>query len=88
MDTRTEPSRCPYCGQVMDTHSSVGEDIRPKPGDITICINCAEILQLDDKFALQKINAEILKDIQGDLELYRRIQAIQTAIKAAQQGGK
>lgn len=35
---------CPHCDHPLDAATRVGDNFRPKPGDITICLKCSEIL--------------------------------------------
>lgn len=43
--TRLKPGWCPVCRYEMDAATGVFEAVRPKPGDVTVCINCAALLQ-------------------------------------------
>lgn len=47
--TRHATSNCPTCGAGFDAASAVdGEDVAPKPGDISVCLYCGEWLMFDD----------------------------------------
>jgi hypothetical protein len=38
-------SKCPTCGYVMDSATCIEKKAyRPKPGDLSICLKCGEIL--------------------------------------------
>lgn len=50
-------SHCPNCGIKLDAASSMKGHI-PEEGDVSICIECAEILEYDDKLMLNKISKE------------------------------
>ena len=69
MTTRIKASYCPACNHKLDaaTHPS---DPRAKPveDDITICINCAEILQFDLNIKPKKLKGE-LSDILSPTEV-------------------
>lgn len=79
---RIKPSSCPHCNYLMDAAFSPGdESARPNPGDLTICINCAEILQFDADLMMQKVPDEIMKDIQeGSPEQYEQLKQIRMAV--------
>ena len=39
---RTAASACPWCGTVHDAVTGMGSTPKPKPGDLSICIECGE----------------------------------------------
>ena len=39
---------CPICFYKLDAATCVDGNARPKPGDLTVCINCAELLVFDE----------------------------------------
>lgn len=43
-DTRTRPNLCTKCGYMVDAATGVsnGRDI-PKPGDVSVCLNCGAV---------------------------------------------
>jgi len=53
----TEPSPCPKCGKMMDAATALGTvDGRapePRPGDVSLCAYCGEILCFDGDVRLQ-----------------------------------
>lgn len=56
-------SRCPVCHYQMDAATCANkadEAARPRPGDISICISCGEILVFDDNFALRPAGVDDL----------------------------
>jgi len=44
---RFEPWRCSKCGYQMDAASSAFEDALPELGDVSVCLNCAELYILN-----------------------------------------
>lgn len=39
---RARPDACVWCGYALDAHEVIHNPaIEPKPGDVTICIQCA-----------------------------------------------
>lgn len=51
--THLKLSPCPNCGYGMDAATAAFEDVRPEPGDLSVCIKCAALLEFthDMKFA-------------------------------------
>lgn len=45
--TRTPATLCPHCGYAMDAASSMQGEAVPDPGDWSICLRCAGVLQFD-----------------------------------------
>lgn len=40
---------CPRCGKSCDSAMALdGRDVRPKPGDLTVCFGCAAPLEFGD----------------------------------------
>jgi|1185.fasta_scaffold195022_3 hypothetical protein len=43
------PTACPYCAKKLDAASHVDlTDVRPRPGDTTICFYCAGLMVFAD----------------------------------------
>jgi hypothetical protein len=53
-DTKIPESTCPWCGEKLDGAASL-EDQTPKPGDITICVECLNVSKFDQDLHLLKI---------------------------------
>lgn len=55
-DTATTPCRCPWCGHRIDA-AMAGDpaepDVTPKPGDVSVCISCAQMLVFTDNLTLR-----------------------------------
>jgi len=49
VETALPDSKCPVCGYHFDACTSMPDnnDPRPKPGDLSLCINCASVLYFD-----------------------------------------
>lgn len=73
-ETRVPPRQCPGCGNKLDAASEGrGEDVKPKPGDFSLCFYCghysvfSETLQLRDpteEEMLEWVSNEIVLDLQ------------------------
>ena len=64
--TRIEPITCPYCGLVCDASTEMQTNSPgsgPKPGDLSLCIQCAEIGRWTDELQLEKLTAEEVQEI-------------------------
>lgn len=54
-------STCPVCKYEMDSATCVGvEGIEPQPGDVSLCLNCGEVLQYNDILVLKTVTDEEL----------------------------
>lgn len=62
MDARLPESRCPKCNQLLDAATSTEGDHHPSPGDISVCINCAEVLTFDEDLLLQPASRKHRRD--------------------------
>lgn len=62
-DHRVRGSRCPQCGALMDGATGLTGDRAPRPGDISICVYCQEILQFQPDGTLERIPVEVLADL-------------------------
>jgi hypothetical protein len=62
-----EPDPCPYCGYVIDAHTSLTEpDAKPKPGDVSICAKCAGWNQYNGSLKLVKFTDEDKERMERD----------------------
>lgn len=43
---KVKEHRCPTCNYLFDCVTGVKEDSIPKKGDVSICINCGELLYM------------------------------------------
>ena len=68
---------CPTCGKKMDRASSAFGDHAPKVGDLTVCINCGNVSQFDEKFQLMIVDVSKLP-----LETRAEIAAVKRALSA------
>lgn len=53
--------KCPVCDYEPDAASAVdGSNHRPKPGDLTLCLKCGEIMQFGEKMRLESASIDNL----------------------------
>lgn len=76
--TRTPVVLCPVCGHTLDAASSLTTpEARPEPGDFTVCIECARVLQFDARLRLVSVPAAtVARELTENEELQRTVQAI------------
>lgn len=75
---------CPQCDHSLGVPTAVGEmliAIRPAPGDMSICVNCAAIIAFDGQpLAVRLADAADLAELPEELldSLYLSRMAVQT----------
>lgn len=64
----TKKNNCPKCNFVLDAATSL-EDIctKPRPGDITICINCGSVLKFTEDFSLEALSEEEISNLDSSI---------------------
>jgi hypothetical protein len=79
---RVKGSPCPHCGAVLDGISGAGHDRRPKPGDLTVCIQCAEPSRFGPDLALVKLDTlELQRMAREDPKAYQDLQFARAVIR-------
>jgi hypothetical protein len=76
-DTRTPKCRCPWCGHRLDAAMAADHDkpdAAPKPGDVSVCISCAQILVFADDLTLRA-------SMPGEIELTPALRRAQQAVR-------
>ena len=52
-------SRCPSCGYQFDSATALeNPDAKPKPGDLSICLNCGEWLTFADDLTVRLLESK------------------------------
>lgn len=66
--TRLSPRLCPYCGHTLDaaTAGPFNPDAEPRPGDVTVCLHCIELLVFDEATLPRKPSGDELLDVRTD----------------------
>ena len=49
-------ANCPNCGHGLEQVTAIGHGQEPKAGDVTVCINCAEILRFNSDRSLDAVD--------------------------------
>lgn len=73
---------CPACLYKFDRASDFdGLGTKPKPGDATLCMRCAAILEFDSDLRPKMPSAQMLADIDADPKLSAQLDQGQRAIR-------
>jgi hypothetical protein len=71
---------CPICTRSLDVQTAtppqVDSQIKPKPGDITTCFNCGEILTFNDALNLVPVTPEMRAQVERDPGYRRFLQHV------------
>jgi len=66
-------SACLACHRLLDAATSIEDNDRPKPGDVTVCWDCGHIMFFADDLSLRNPTDQEMYYIAGD----KRILAVQ-----------
>ncbi len=62
------PDECPSCGQLLNAATDADDsDLRPKPGDRSICIHCGALLKYLPNLRLTLLNGQETAEMMRDL---------------------
>jgi hypothetical protein len=80
---RVPVSKCPECQRAAPYATACTDedapDKAPEPGDVTVCMKCAALLQYDA--AMQLVPLPIAEAVELDLDIWFRIIALQQAVR-------
>ena len=72
---QVKTSICPKCFTILSAATNMDdENLRPKPGDVTVCLYCAEVLVFNEDLTLRRPLAGEIEDPDG--ELARHVAAV------------
>jgi hypothetical protein len=54
---------CPMCNAKLDAATHLPGKAVPKPGDVSVCAGCGELLQFTDRMGLEKMEQEKLAQL-------------------------
>lgn len=75
------PLACPYCGYRLVAASRFEEVVTPRPGDISVCISCAQVIQFGYDLTLRKLTkAELDAIFAGDPQAAADVRKYQRAV--------
>lgn len=58
--------RCPWCGETLNMAASFDHDQQPKPGDLTVCIQCAGMLKYGPAMKLLRLTEADIDDLDDE----------------------
>jgi hypothetical protein len=58
--------RCPICAYEFDAASGMTHDARPKPGDVSLCIKCGEVLEFASDMRVRQASLETMLSLPDD----------------------
>lgn len=72
---------CPKCQKHINAATATDGDsgLEPTPGDVTVCVGCAGILQFDGSMKLKELSFEDLSsmDTETQAELLKAVNVVQ-----------
>jgi len=75
---------CPTCGKILECASHTKRE--PRPGDLSVCIGCGELLAFDAHLVLHVAD---LRDLIGlDYRMFKRIGKLQALVRKKRIGKK
>jgi hypothetical protein len=63
---RLPVSHCPNCDKVLDAATAIERGARPKPGDITICLDCGHLMAFGDDLRVRPLTDAEMVEVAGD----------------------
>ena len=67
---RLAATTCPECGAMLDDATNMEDDsLKPEPGDISCCIECAVVLEYQDDMQMRKLSADEFLALPDDVRL-------------------
>jgi hypothetical protein len=84
METIVPMSKCPECGHNMDAASSIGGDFNPRPGDLTCCIQCGELLAFNEDLHLRLPTKKERANLAADPKILGQVTQLQILIRGRQ----
>lgn len=79
---RLSPQVCPHCGHAIDATTGWGHETGPAPGDISVCMYCAELVAFDENLNFRVLAYDELVAIMTEHPEIDRLRRTLTAITA------
>ena len=84
--TKGLPGKCPACGAKLDAATSPDGRATPVPGDVSICIKCATVLEFDDSLSVILLTEETRSELPE--EVWAEITSMRFMVASLNAGGK
>jgi len=85
VEHRMPKAACTACGQRLDMASGVDGDARPTPGDLSVCIHCANVMTFTNNLLLRTLTTHELAEAMLDPDVARAVAAV-TQMNRARKG--
>lgn len=73
MSRKYKQPNCPVCNSQLDAVTGITKDVKPKPGDITLCLYCGEVMEFT-KTGFKSVDIEKLTpETQCDIKKVQRL---------------
>ena len=82
--TRINPFNCLACGYAMDSATVVTSKRRPKPGDVSLCVRCANVAAFRDDLQLRPLTELEKVSVLSDPLIITAVQAIRESLGFSQ----
>lgn len=79
--SRIPVSLCPECGYKMDgTAAAAAEHLMPQAGDVSVCLNCGQLLLFEEAMTMRKPTREEVAELIRHRENWGTIERVQLYI--------
>ena len=65
--TAVKATSCPHCNAVLDMVTGPSGH-KPSPGDLTVCLSCASVLQFNDEMVIEAMSEEEIRALPEDAQ--------------------
>jgi hypothetical protein len=70
------PSPCTNCGKLVDSATALDGDHVPKPGDVTICLDCRHLMVFADDMTVRNPTDDEVREMAGDPDILMHMNAL------------
>ncbi len=79
-------SSCPQCGTKFNQATHLSKDVQPKPGDMSLCINCGTILKFKNNLTVRLATLEEMLQLANENRAaFNELSRMQAAIVVLKQ---
>ena len=71
---------CPSCGGKLEAHTDAYGEATAKPGDVAICVYCAELLRFDEQLHVRAVDDLERASLLTDPRVEQAVGAVLTSI--------